>query len=332
MDLRFLNEAFNNSEDILLYRGDTVRMGEHFVHYRDKRQEGVNLYYDMDYFTVEPRNYQAGDTVRVGDMLFRAKAAHQAGEVLLGRPARTLGTLETFHETGLVARTGMEFHPHPAHRCSNWHPSCSSIRASATWPNPAQNIGRTATCTPTCGTPTSTMASDTADDTWMPDRLYDKHVGDTIITPTALAIIDSVTYRAGQRDQADAGRALHGVCRASAGPRPVPARPLVRGRPLVIYADGQPVSVEGRRIGRPAGTVRSRHGGWRRTLWAMAVRSPEPVRVKIGLNVAEAEFVVMQAIVFPGINILWIGCVLLFLGLGMAVWQRVKGTSEDQVE
>jgi cytochrome c biogenesis factor len=47
--------------------------------------------------------------------------------------------------------------------------------------------------------------------------------------------------------------------------------------------------------------------------------------MKVGVNVAEAEFLVMQAIVFPGINILWIGCVLLFLGSGMAVWQRVKG-------
>jgi hypothetical protein len=46
--------------------------------------------------------------------------------------------------------------------------------------------------------------------------------------------------------------------------------------------------------------------------------------VKVGMNVAEAEFVVMQAIMFPGINILWIGCVLLALGTGMAVWQRIR--------
>ena len=33
-------------------------------------------------------------------------------------------------------------------------------------------------------------------------------------------------------------------------------------------------------------------------------------------------------LVFPGINILWIGCVLLALGTGMAVWQRVRTRSE----
>jgi cytochrome c-type biogenesis protein CcmF len=44
----------------------------------------------------------------------------------------------------------------------------------------------------------------------------------------------------------------------------------------------------------------------------------------IGLNVFEREFVVLQAIVFPGINILWIGCILMALGTFMAVRQRWK--------
>ena len=46
--------------------------------------------------------------------------------------------------------------------------------------------------------------------------------------------------------------------------------------------------------------------------------------VKYGLTVAESEFVVLQALVFPGINILWIGCVLLALGTGLAVRQRIR--------
>jgi cytochrome c-type biogenesis protein CcmF len=80
-------------------------------------------------------------------------------------------------------------------------------------------------------------------------------------------------------------------------------------RPLVIYAGGQPV------MGKAA--------------------EVEPLRIKyglatvdgdkLGIDVAEAEFVVMHAIVFPGINILWIGCVLLALGTGLAVWQRIRG-------
>ena len=56
----------------------------------------------------------------------------------------------------------------------------------------------------------------------------------------------------------------------------------------------------------------------------------DPSSVKLGINAAEAEFVVMQALMFPGINILWAGCVLLALGTGMAVWQRIRGTGKPK--
>jgi cytochrome c-type biogenesis protein CcmF len=36
------------------------------------------------------------------------------------------------------------------------------------------------------------------------------------------------------------------------------------------------------------------------------------------------DFIVMKAIVFPGINILWIGCIIMGLGSFLAVWQRIK--------
>ncbi|MDQ3100804.1 MAG: hypothetical protein M3R08_05415, partial [Bacteroidota bacterium] len=86
-------------------------------------------------------------------------------------------------------------------------------------------------------------------------------------------------------------------------------------RPLVIYADGKPVAgktaeLEPLRIRYGLATVTPDthgHGGF-----------------MLGLNVAEAEFLVMQAIIFPGINILWIGCVMLFIGTFIAVWNRVR--------
>ena len=38
----------------------------------------------------------------------------------------------------------------------------------------------------------------------------------------------------------------------------------------------------------------------------------------------ETPFIVMKAIVFPYINLLWAGCILMAIGTGMAVWQRVR--------
>jgi cytochrome c-type biogenesis protein CcmF len=36
------------------------------------------------------------------------------------------------------------------------------------------------------------------------------------------------------------------------------------------------------------------------------------------------DFIIMKAIIFPGINILWIGALLMAIGTGIAVWTRVK--------
>ena len=55
----------------------------------------------------------------------------------------------------------------------------------------------------------------------------------------------------------------------------------------------------------------------------------DPTKKEIGLEVSvkkgmKKDFVVLKAIVFPAINLLWIGCFLLAIGTGLAVWQRIK--------
>lgn len=324
MDLRFLNEGFDNSEDILLYRGDTVLMGEHFVHYREKRQEQVNLYYEMDYFAVEPRKYEAGDTVRVGEMLFTARSAHVAGKFFLEDQPKYWDPLETFTKRELW-------------HTRDWSSSTPGAQVFELAPfvqlNPRfGNVAEPSTKHwPTRDLYTHvryadlTVASDTADDAWMPERLCNKQVGDTIITPTALAIIDSVTIVQDSVTKKMLGERFT-VYAAHLRIRDLYQRDRwFAARPLVIYGDGQPVAskpaeLEGLRIKYDVETVDMNteptmgHGG----------PIPGTGKVKVGINVAEAEFLVMQAIVFPGINILWIGCVLLFLGSLLAVWQRVK--------
>jgi len=326
MDLRFLSESFNNSEDILLYRGDTVLMGEHYVRYVSKRQEGVNMYYDMDYFAVVPRHYAAGDTVRVGDMLFVAKDAHQASKFFLGDQPDHWQALENYTRRQLW-------------HARDWSASKPGERVFALMPfvqlNPRfGNVAEPSTKHwPHRDLYTHVryadlaLASDTADDTWMPDRLYDKHVGDSIITPTAMAIIDSVFVMKDSVTKKMLGDQFT-VYAAQLRIRDLyQADRWYEARPLVIYSNGEPVMGKAAELGAlrirySLATVKLEegpvmgHGG--------PIPGTDKPRYAVGLNVAESEFLVMQAIVFPGINILWIGCVLLFLGTLMAVWQRVK--------
>lgn len=315
MDLRFLNEGFSNNSDILLYRGDTVRMGEFYVHYRSKDHEGVNLNYRMDYFAVEPRDFQSGDTVRVGDMLFRARNDHRASAVFLvdqpehwepleeytkrqmwnamewssTRPGKPLFELAPFVQ--LNERMGNVAEPstkHWLHRDLYTHIRYADLSTT----------------------------KDSVNDGWMPDRLYEKALGDTVVTPNSVVIIDSVYTVRDSATKAMLGE-RYTVYAAKLRIRDLyqPDR-WFEARPLVIYADTEPVAGKAAEVA----PLRMRYG-----LATVKGDLQVPSSVKLGLNVAEAEFVVMQALVFPGINILWIGCILLALGTGMAVWDRIRG-------
>lgn len=320
MDLRYLSEDFNNNTDILLYRGDTVRMGEFYVHYREKEQRSVNLHYRMDYFAVVPRHYSAGDTVRIGDMLFLAKNDHQAGPVFLNDQPEHWEPLERHTR-------------HQLWHATDWSPTAPGAKRFELSPfvqlNPRfGNVAEPSTKHwPHRDLYTHiryadlSIASDTADDGWMPDRLYEKTVGDTIVTPTSVVIIDSV-YTV--RDSATKAMLGEQYVVYAAKLR---IRDLYRpdrwfdARPLLIKANGEPV------VNRPAEieALRMRYG-----LADVQGIGTDPDGPKVGINVAEAEFLVMQALIFPGINILWIGCVLLFLGTGMAVVQRIRKQRAEQ--
>jgi cytochrome c-type biogenesis protein CcmF len=60
-----------------------------------------------------------------------------------------------------------------------------------------------------------------------------------------------------------------------------------------------------------------------------SIEKIDPSSGKLTLKTAEhkdnqRDFIVMQAIVFPQINILWIGCIIMVLGTLLAVRHRIK--------
>lgn len=66
-DLRILDESFQNNENVLLRKGDTVKMKNYFITYRGKKREGVNVYYNIGYFESmwdhEKMQWQKGDSL-----------------------------------------------------------------------------------------------------------------------------------------------------------------------------------------------------------------------------------------------------------------------------
>lgn len=55
--------------------------------------------------------------------------------------------------------------------------------------------------------------------------------------------------------------------------------------------------------------------------------TPETGKIEIAVSEKKSnkpDFIVMEAVIFPFINILWTGCVVMLIGTGIAIWQRIK--------
>jgi len=51
IDVEKLNDEFSNNENIMLVKGDTLEMGDYHITYSNKRKEGVNVLFSIDYLT-----------------------------------------------------------------------------------------------------------------------------------------------------------------------------------------------------------------------------------------------------------------------------------------
>jgi len=300
--LSYLNKDFHDGQDMLLYMGDTVPVGEFFVTFHGKHQDRVNLHYDMDYFAAVPTTYRAGDTVRVGNTLFVAKDGHQAGKQFLPDQPAHWQPLETYTRRELWrARFWRPFSPGPKQFALEpmvqLNPRFGNVAEPSTKHWPQRDLY----------THIRYAKLDSTSDGFMPERLYEKSIGDTIVTPTCLVLLDSVRT---VRDSVTINRLGPDFTVYVLDMR---VRDLYdehrwfEAHPVVIYHNDQPVGSKGFDI--PELNVK----------FDLATVNGN----KVGLNMSEREFVIMQAILFPGINILWIGVILMTLGTWHAVRYRV---------
>lgn len=75
-NIQDLSKEFSNKEDIMLLQGDTIAMGTYFVNYSDKFREGDRLYVRTQYMSQLPIDYDEGEYVMVQGMVFRCMKSH----------------------------------------------------------------------------------------------------------------------------------------------------------------------------------------------------------------------------------------------------------------
>ncbi|MGA1374113.1 MAG: cytochrome c biogenesis protein CcsA [Flavobacteriales bacterium] len=309
-DLTSLSEELNNREDILMMQGDTLPIGPYFASYRDKVTEGIHVRFQVDYFDRIPRRWKPGEVAYYEGMVFEAKEEHTASDEFerdmerywtfvpfpnarqsrdavrwtAGAPGPFLFTLEP----RIQLNEQMGNAPEPDTR----HSAFKDLYTHIKW-------GRV--------TP-----PETDEDGWMGGSSEVVVPGDSILAGRILLVLDSLRpIRDDERPDRgllDRDIALAACFSLRDRDKEGAAEPLYIVRDSLIIPD----------MHEPEG-------------WGIRLRIDafDPATEAVTLSLWEHEsvrrdFIVMQAVVFPHINILWLGCVLMAMGSGLAVWARWK--------
>ena len=309
-DISTLNEELNNSTDLLLMEGDTLPMGPYFVSYQQRRQEGIHVLFDMAYFERAPKAYQAGDIVAHEGMVWQALDDHAASPTF-DEDVETHWNFLPFPQESQTSRATRWVNGTPGEEVFTLSPriQLNAQMGNAPEPDTKHFAFRDLYTHIKWGRVTP---PETDEEGWLGGQSQEFVVGDSMFVGGVLLTVDSLRVildeerpRRGLLDDDLALAACLGLRRGRTVEVHDPLY-IVRGNTVVpdLY------EAEG---------------------WGLRFRIEafDPENETVEMTVWEHEsvrrdFVVMQAVIFPQINWLWLGCVLMTLGSFLAVRMRIR--------
>jgi cytochrome c-type biogenesis protein CcmF len=255
IDISSLGEKFNNYDNILLNLNDTLRMGNYFVSYVGKRKEGVNIYYEIQYFTQQKDgsyNYEFS--------LFPL--------------------VQTNPRMGNVAEPDTR---HFLHKDIYTHVTYADLE----------------------------QVEEKDKNEYLEPKEHKIQIGDTIFASNSIIVLNDITslvdrdtYNLKETDIAvQANFTLYDILNNT-----------YRANPLFIIKENiiSPIPFEVKELGIK-----------------ISFDKINPETGDLHFSVSEkrgnrSEFIIMKAIVFPYINVLWLGCILLIIGTVLAIIHRIK--------
>lgn len=310
VDISKLNEQFSNQNDILLFRGDTLSMNEYFILYTSKEREGHKQFYNIEYFEKLPRKYEKGEVVYSSGFFFRAKEDHQAGESFMKDQQQYWEMLNVAEEQETPPITMWNAYK-PGEMLFVLRPHLQINEKFGNVPEPdTKHYFNKDVYTHIRWAELEERELDS--EGYFEPKEHVVQLKDTIFTTVNMVMLDSV-QTVHNRDKYNL---KEGDIAARAVLRVVNQRNQVTyAEPLFILRDSSVV------IAEPF--LLEEHG----LKFAFARIHPQTSEFTMVIAEHESnrrEFIVMQAILFPMINILWIGCILMVVGTIVAVFQRVK--------
>lgn len=255
-DIEALDKGLSNNKNILLMMNDTMKMGDYYVTYRGKRKEGINMYFEVEYFTKgEDGKYQ---------------------------PAFVLNPLVQMNE-----RMGNVAEPDTRHFLTR------DVYSHVTFAD------------------LETLQEKKSDGEYAQSKSHTISIGDTIFSSNSIIVLEGLNTQVDKKqfDLAENDIAVGARFRFT----DMSQKQFI-AEPIYIIRDSH---VEPFEAFVP-------ELGLKLIFWKV---NPENGKIDITLSEKKSnakDFIVMQVIVFPYINVLWTGCIVMAIGTLIAIWQRVK--------
>ncbi len=253
-----LGEDFSNNDNIVLTQGDTLPMGNYYATYIGRRSEGINVYFDVDYFTKDAQgNFQKE---------FSLAPLIQMNPRMGNSSEPDTRHYATFDLYSYVTYVDLE---------------------------------------------TINEKKEATADEYVPAKNYDIKQGDTIFSSNAIIIFDSLSTNLSNENMqlSEEDIAVKAHLRAlDVKGQTYTATPVY----MIKNNSVQPIAAKVDELGLQF------------MFWKI---NPETGKVQISVQEKKSnikDFIVMQAIIFPYINILWIGCIVMAIGTLLSIWERIK--------
>lgn len=309
-DIEELNENFKNNEDILLFLKDTVVMGPYFVSYEGREKEGINVHYNVDYFTKVPRTYRRGDLVIARGAIFQAVDNHTPGPDFI-----------MDQEHWRLVEDPRQLNIDAIHNWSQFKPGEKLFRL-----RPRIQLN------PKFGN----VAEPSTKRYWDHDIYTHVKWAELEVDADAAGFRTPVELKLAVGDSAFVGTAhlrLNGLEVVKDADREkymiapndlaVVAKIAVRDGEGNVYL-AEPLYILRDSVLHVPDPVIQDETGLRISFEKINPKTGKHVFKVAEHNSNHKEFIVLQAIQFPMINLLWIGCIVMFLGSVMGVRHRIR--------
>lgn len=254
VDLNMISQDLQNNDNIYLRKGDTLPMGPYHVVYKGRKQEGINIFFEVEY-------------------LKRDAAGTYKSEF----------TLHPFVQTN--EKMGDVAEPDTKHF---WHKDIFT------------HVRQTPMDLPKPGKDELGPAEEKK--VWLGDTIF---AGNTFLVLDTLIPVDPKTI--GMPDSALGIKAKLRMVTLDTNDN-------ITLEPIYVINGHTPESI-------------SAYNSKYKIRINISEIHPDERLIKMNLFTGkkqENDYIVLQAIEFPGINILWLGSVVMVIGSGISIWKRVR--------